>query len=259
MAAERRAPSPVLHGVDFSGADGGGTAKIRAVWRDPSDRAAPVRSHGRLDRRGLVRAVLASRDDGRRHLWRVDAPMSVPIEIAEAFGVQSGWNDVASWMQSLGSPRHWRSTVRDRTRREPRRACDRELSTPMSPLNLRVFKQTWTFACEVLLPLAAEGVRIEPCAGDAGSAVRIAEGCPSTVLLLNGWPRRGYKGAGEPPRQVRAGIVTKLRSLGIVIPDSLSDEAVRDEEGDLLDALLLVTDPVSTAPPAVAQVEGWVY
>ncbi|MFM9170021.1 MAG: hypothetical protein ACKOTD_07865, partial [Phycisphaerales bacterium] len=158
----------MLHGVDFSGADGGGVAKIRAVWRDPSDRMAPVRSHGRLDRRGLVRAVLASRDDGRRHLWRVDAPMSVPLEVAAAFDVPADWAAIAGWMQSLGSPRHWRSTVRDRTRREPRRACDRELSTPMSPLNLRVFKQTWTFACEVLLPLAAEGVRI-------------AEGCPSTV------------------------------------------------------------------------------
>lgn len=259
MGAERRVPPTVLHGVDFSGADGGGVAKIRAVWRDPSDRMAPVRSHGRLDRRGLVRAVLASRDDGRRHLWRVDAPMSVPLEVAAAFDVPADWAAIAGWMQSLGSPRHWRSTVRDRTRREPRRACDRELSTPMSPLNLRVFKQTWTFACEVLLPLAAEGVRIEPCAGDAASAVRIAEGCPSTVLHLNGWPRRGYKGAGEPPRQVRAGIVANLRSTGMVILDPLADEAVRDEEGDLVDALLLVTDPVSSAPPAVAQAEGWVY
>ena len=32
----------VIHGVDFSGADSGGAAKIRVVTRDMSDLRAPV-------------------------------------------------------------------------------------------------------------------------------------------------------------------------------------------------------------------------
>ena len=89
---------------------------------------------------------------------------------------------VARWMQEQGSPRMWRTAVRGLTRREPRRACDAAMSTPMSPLNLRVFKQTWTFICEVLLPLAEEGVRIEPCVAGTSNAVVICEGCPASVL-----------------------------------------------------------------------------
>jgi hypothetical protein len=248
----------LLHGVDFSGADSGGLAKIRAVTRDLGDPRRPVASMGRMDRRGLVRAILASRDDGRDHLWRVDAPMGIPGEIAREFGVGPAWIDVARWMQSFGSPRLWRGEVRGRVRREPRRTCDAEMSTPMSPLNLRVFKQTWTFVCEVLLPLAEAGVSIQPCV-PAGGRVAVTEGCPSSVLHLHGWPRRGYKGGGDPPRRLRAEIVRLLRQHGLAIPDPLAEEAVRDEEGDLLDALLLVDAPVATAVPAVAMIEGWVH
>lgn len=248
----------LLHGVDFSGADSGGLAKIRAVTRDMGDLRKPVESMGRMDRRGLVRAILASRDDGRDHLWRVDAPMGIPAEIAREFGVGPGWIDVARWMQSLGSPRLWRSEVRGLTRREPRRACDVAMSTPMSPLNLRVFKQTWTFVCEVLLPLAEAGVRVEPCV-PAESRVSVTEGCPASILHRHGWPRRGYKGGGEPPRRVRAEILRLLRASGVTVPEALGDEAVRDEEGDLLDALLLTDPPIAREVPAEAMIEGWVH
>ena len=58
----------LLHGVDFSGADSGGAAKIRVVTRDLGAPGTAIASMGRLDRRALVRAVLASREDGRSHL-----------------------------------------------------------------------------------------------------------------------------------------------------------------------------------------------
>ena len=249
----------LLHGVDFSGADAGGAAKIRAVTRDLGAPGTPVASMGRLDRRALVRAILASREDGRAHLWRVDAPMSLPAEIAREFGVDGDWMALARWMQGLGSPRLWRTEVRGLTRREPRRACDDAFSTPMSPLNLRVFKQNWTFVCEVLLRLAEAGVRVDPCVpGKPGCRVAVCEGCPASVLQALGWPRRGYKGGGEPPARVRAEIVRSLRSTGMVIPESVAAEAVRDEQGDLLDALVLALPPFATVVPPVARIEGWV-
>ena len=256
------APHPqglVIHGVDFSGADSGGAAKIRVVTRDMSDPRAPVASMGRLDRRALVRAVLASRADGRNHLWRVDAPLSIPAEIVREFGLAEDWMAVARWMQEQGSPRMWRTAVRGLTRREPRRACDAAMSTPMSPLNLRVFKQTWTFICEVLLPLAEEGVRIEPCVPGTSNAVVICEGCPASVLNARGWPKRGYKGAGEPPRALRAQLLRQLGEWGVVVPPAMAEEATRDEEGDLLDAIILATPPFAAVVPAVGRVEGWVY
>jgi hypothetical protein len=53
--------------------------------------------------------------------------------------------------------------------------------------------------------------------------------------------------------------VRRLGEAGVTVPAPLAAEAERDEEGDLLDAMLLVTPPVATAPPACADVEGWVY
>ena len=166
---------------------------------------------------------------------------------------------VARWMQEQGSPRMWRTAVRGLTRREPRRACDAAMSTPMSPLNLRVFKQTWTFICEVLLPLAEEGVRIEPCVAGTSNAVVICEGCPASVLNARGWLKRGYKGAGEPPRALRAQLLRQLGEWGVVVPPAMAEEATRDEEGDLLDAIILATPPFAAVVPAVGRVEGWVY
>lgn len=250
----------VLHGVDFSGADGGGAAKIRVVERDLSAPRNPVVLRGQFDRAGLVRAVLASAQDGRAHLWRVDAPSALPRELVQEFQLQPTWRSVAAWMQEFGSPRQWRSHVRQLIRREPRRTCERAMSTPMSPLNLRVFKQTWTFICEVLLPLADAGVRVDPVAVPATpSTVTICEGCSASVLLLHGWPARGYKGQGEPPKQVRADIIRRLRHAGMNIPPAIADKAVEDEEGDLLDALLLVTEPTQVAVPPDAMLESWVY
>jgi hypothetical protein len=105
-------------------------------------------------------------------------------------------------------------------------------------------------------------VRIEPCVPGAGASarVRVAEGCPSSVLHAYGWPRRGYKGGGEPPRAQRAAILERLRGTGMQVPEPIAAEAIRDEEGDLLDALVLATPPFASAPSAAAMAgEGWVY
>lgn len=258
-ASKISADGIILHGVDFSGADSGGAAKIRVVTRDGAAPGAPVVSAGRMDRRGLVRAILASAQDGRMHTWRIDAPMSLPAEVASEFALPADWLALAKWMHAFGSPRLWRTELRSRMRREPRRACDTALSTPMSPLNLRVFKQTWTFICEVLVPLSEAGIRIEPAFAGTNPDVVVCEGCPASVLHSKGWPRRGYKGGGEPPRALRSEMIDLLREAGIDIPAAMAEEAIRDEEGDLLDAILLVMPPFHTVVPEVAKVEGWVY
>jgi hypothetical protein len=56
----------ILHGVDFSGADSGGAAKIRMVSRDLQSPGTPIRLEGRFDRKGLVRRILSLQQDGRQ-------------------------------------------------------------------------------------------------------------------------------------------------------------------------------------------------
>ncbi|MEY3026385.1 MAG: hypothetical protein RL136_1679 [Planctomycetota bacterium] len=259
----------ILHGVDFSGADGGGAAKIRIAERELAPRSA-VRMRGRLDRNGLRKAILESASDGREHLWRIDAPFGLPLEVfrdgrPEGLGGELTWRAIAEWMAGFGTAREWRGAMREISRREPKRVCDREFRTPLAPMNLRVFKQTFTVITEILLPLADAGIAIEPVSAGVGDGarVRVCEGCPASVLQRREWPSKGYKGGGEPPRARREEIIRLLRKEGLEIPSPVAVEAIHDEEGDILDALILVTAPLGVAIPAeqsaIAAVEAWVY
>jgi hypothetical protein len=245
--------TPVLHGVDFSGADKGGLHKIRIATLDSGSVQI-----ARADRGQLLRAIIDSAALSERHIWRIDAPVGLPLATLRAHGVQEEWLASAQWALESGSPRAWRSMMRSVSREEPRRRADIEARTPMAPMNLRIFKQTWTLMCEVLLPLHAAGVSIVPMAPTASNAM-VCEGCPSSVLQRRGWPARGYKGSGGPPRQVRHLILQKLAGTGLRVPPRIAAEAEEDEEGDALDALLLLTPPQVTVVPREALVEGLVY
>jgi hypothetical protein len=250
----------ILHGGDFSGADSGGAAKIRVVDRNMRARGEPVHLRGRFDRKTLLRQMLETAREPGEHQWRIDAPFSLPIETLDAFKIPHDWMAMARWMANFGSPRGWRHDIRTVHRKEPKRACDRAESTPMAPMNLRVFKQTWTLIAEVLLPLAEAGVHIEPLVHRSpASRMVVYEGCPSSILQRFGWPAKGYKGEGAPPREVRASIVERLPSVGVSMHASLAREAIDDAEGDLLDAILLTTAPTQTVVPAEASIEAWVY
>jgi hypothetical protein len=249
----------ILHGVDFSGADSGGAAKIRMVSRDLDAPKSAIRMDGRFDRGALVRRILAMREDGRRHLVRIDAPVGLPLDTLRSLEVAPEWSAMAGWVAEFGAPRLWRGAVRGVDRREPKRVCDAAFRTPMAPMNLRVFKQTWTLIAEVLRPLVDAGVRVEPVHSATGT-VTVCEGCPASVLRMKGWPDHGYKGAGDPPRRVRADILKRLQGRErLVIAAEMARAAEDDVEGDLLDAILLVTDPLQWVPPVESRVEGWIY
>ena len=248
----------ILHGVDFSGADSGGAAKIRMVSRDLQSPGTPIRLEGRFDRKGLVRRILSLQQDGRQHMVRIDAPFGLPLETLRCFEVQPSWLAMADWLVAFGSPRLWRGAIRQTVRKEPRRLCDEQFRTPMAPMNLRVFKQTWTLIAEVLKPLVDAGVRIEPVHAATGS-VTVCEGCPASLLRMKGWPDHGYKGQGEPPRAVRADLMRLMHRERIVVTPDMEAAAIDDVEGDLLDALLLTLDPLQWVPPSEARVEAWIY
>ena len=246
--------SSQLHGVDFSGAENGGLHKIRvASWKSPTEIVVE-----RADRKMLVRMILDSAKSDQNHLWRIDAPAGIPLQTIRAHGIAENWLASAQWSAQFGSPRAWSTKLREVSREEPRRKTDSESRTPMAPMNLRVFKQTWTFMCEVLLPLQSAGISISPMAL-TGSRVTVCEGCPSSVLQRLGWPAKGYKGEGEPPSRVRALIARRLEETGIPISKVMMQKIIEDTEGDLLDAIILLTPPVFSAFPAEAIVEGWVF
>ena len=248
--------SIVRHGVDFSGADGGGSG-IRLATRVPDE---PVRRIDRLDRRGLRDRIMASCADGERHLWLIDAPFGIPLRTLRSCGVEESWSASVDWLASFGSPRDWRRAVRTVDRKEPKREADVVASTPLASMNLRVFKQTWTAMVELLQPLVEAGVRVDPMAGPLDARVVIGEGCPATVLKRRGDSAKGYKGAGQPPRDRREAILRQgIECWGLDATEAVFDRCHDDEGGDDLDALLLTLDPWHGPPTAAAMVEGWVW
>lgn len=243
-----------LHGVDFSGADNGGKHTIRiATLKSPTEITVE-----RADRGALLRMILASAKSADQHLWRVDAASGMPLGTLKAHAIDANWLAAARWSAATASPRGWRTQLRLISREEPRRTADNEARTPMAPMNLRVFKATWTFICEVLLPLHEAGISIAPVAPTRSNAT-VCEGNSTSVLHRLGFPTRGYKGEGDPPKRVRALIARRLEEAGIPISTALMQHAVADTEGDILDALILLTPPLHTVVPAEAAVEGWVY
>lgn len=244
----------VRHGVDFSG----GRRPGAKTWIATLEGDRITLAHG-PDHRALVARIAATAERGEAHTWLIDAPFGLPLETLREQGVELSWTAAARWLRGFESPREWRRACRTQSRREPRRTTDRAARTPMAPMNLRVFRQTWSLIVNVLLPLSERGIRIEPVAGPPTSPVTVAEGCPASVLHRRGWPARGYKGAGDPPRDVRRRVEQLLRASGLPLTPRISAQAIDDEEGDALDALLLLLEPEQTVVPAEALVEGWVY
>ena len=248
----------IRHGVDFSGATSGGSG-IRIATRRPG---SPVQEIRRVDRGRLRREILAGLDasGGERHVWLVDAPFGLPIASLEACGIDRDWRASAEWLACFEDPREWRRAVRKVSRKEPKRWADRASRTPMASMNLRVFKQTWTAMVEILLPLVAEGVRVEPLAGPSDSNVVVGEGCPASVLKRRGDSSRGYKGRTDANRERRREIFERLVSeWGLEVGELVPERCIEDAGGDDLDALLLTLDPWQGPPPVEAQVEGWVW
>ena len=245
----------ITHGVDYSGAKGGGGSKIVIATRDPQGVISVRRGATRQD---LLREIRSADEDGNRHLWRIDAPIGLPESVLDAHRVPPDWLAMARWMSSFDSARDWRRALRAVERKEQKRTCDRAAKAPLAPMNLRVFKQTWTAVCEILRPLAEEGLHIAP-VHPTDSLTILTEACPASVLERIGASSRGYKGADPVHRQRRSELCRMLLETGLVIPKPTIQHAERDAQGDVLDALLLLLPPVQEVVPREALIEGWIW
>ena len=266
------------HGVDFSG----GSRHRLKIQVSALLEGSPASVRGGLSHAELVDMIARSAGDGRRHVYLIDSAFGLPLEMLELQGVEPRWTAALEWMASFPSPRDWRRTARERSRKELRRASDRLARTPLPPANLRMFRQTWHAMVSVLRPLLGmPGVAVLPFgavgerpagAGAAAwreAAVWAGEGCPSSSLQAAGWPHRGYKGPSEKSRDLRRDLLARLERMeGLLIDPAAAVRAVEDEEGDVLDSLILLpaarrfarADHAAVlAREPRAAVEGWVY
>ena len=240
-----------LHGVDFSGPreTGGRNGKIWIASWYPDRERVELRSGGGdpgFDRRQLAAMVI--RGGGT---WVVDFPFGPPAAVAEAAGWKA-WEEYVAWCASDPDLTALRDELRERCRlaRLPwaqRREIDESIGTTWFPFFEQLYRQTITGGRDVLGPLSQAGrdsVRILPFQRHAPATARLSvvvEGFPGATLKPHGLPPTGYKQRSGRAERNRRLIVDSLRAHGIPIRDADAEAAIRDADGDAVDALVLLS------------------
>lgn len=164
----------------------------------------------------------------------LDFPFGIPRELVE----ESSWEDfVVGFAAQYQTPEEFRASWRQACETEPRRHTDNECHTPMSPYNLRLYKQTFYGIRDVLRPLAAAGkARVLPMQKPEPGLPWLVEVCPASTLRLRNLPTR-YKKRTAQHRKARQNILESLQTE-MDIPYELIDAALEDHKGDVIDSII---------------------
>ena len=271
-------PAVPLHGVDFSGAHetGGRNRKIWIASWYPDREFVELMSGGGdpgFDRRRFAAMVI--RGGGT---WVVDFPFGPPAAVAKAAG-WTAWQEYLAWCASNPDPTALRDELRERCRlaRLPwaqRREIDESIGTTWFPFFEQLYRQTITGGRDVLGPLSQasrDSVRILPFHRHAPATAErsvVVEGFPGATLKEHGLPLTGYKRRGGRNERKRRRILDSLRAGGIPIRDADAEAAVRDADGDAVDALVLLSAARTANGRATdwsdavgdhANMEGWFF
>lgn len=119
-----------------------------------------------------------------------------------------------------------------------RRRTDREGKTPFTPLNYRLYRQTFHGIRDVLRPLFLEGASVLPMMKAEEEALWLLEICPASTLKKEKL-YLSYKGKSDLQRENRTTILKESKSrFGVTTTKEMDDRIIADTEGDALDAVL---------------------
>jgi len=209
----------------------------------------------------------------------IDVPFGPPAAVAVAAGWNT-WGDYLVWSASNGEPEILRDRLRDTLKQKgvpwsTKRHIDATICTTWFPFFEMLYRQTITGARDVLSSLdqaERDKVRVLPFHEFASAHNRLSvviEGFPGWTLTQNDLPSRGYKGKDSDSEKERRRIVDALCERGIPISEQDRDRAVRDDDGDAVDALVLLhaartasqrtADQWKQRAGEHAAIEGWFF
>lgn len=251
-------------GVDFSGAAQAGL-KIyvsRARFVDETlrfdflERAADL-PNGSPERAPALAALTKWISGHPNAACGLDFPFSLHHQNLENLN----WRDWVSGLSQFDDAQTFKDAFVDERRR-----TDLNAKTPFSPLNLRLFRQTFHGIRDVLLPLSST-CAVLPFDETEPDKTWLLEICPASLLKKEKL-YLSYKGKSEPQRQNRETIWTEIKRRASCSSTKLIDErAFVDTEGDALDALLAAICVVRALQPSqslrardeIERLEGRVY
>lgn len=263
-----------VYGIDFSGAADAGkkiwitrgaikgeTLRIEACYRGADlPKSGVERSRCLAALRAFIAGEIAS-------VFGLDFPFGLPRELIKA----DTWKDfTVSFPDCYAGPEAFRETCRSVTGgSELKRATDREGSTPFSPYNIRLYRQTYYGIREVLAPLVRDGLAcVLPMQTPMPDRPWLLEICPASTLKQESL-YQPYKGKSEEHAKARTRILAAVEQIApLSLPGSLRSKILEDAGGDALDSLLAAFS-VSRAPlggagavpmgDEVYGLEGYVY
>jgi hypothetical protein len=257
-------------GIDFSGATDAGRKIWLAVgheWQsslhiDWCFRAADLPDGGE-DRDAALRVVCSFLIGQQAAIAGCDFPFALHRS-------QMSGADWQSWLvQNVvrqTSADTWRDALRGE--RELRRVTDNEMKTPMAPLNLRVYRQTFHGLRDLLYPMMQQGACVLPMMAALSESLWLVETCPASALK-KAELYAPYKGAATELRAMRQRIVqTWQERYSLQMSPALEEKVIDDAGGDALDSVLAAWiawrichcgEDLTALPGSDYAVEGRVY
>ncbi len=227
---------PIL-GVDFSGAALAGEkiwiarahfSNQKLVFDDLT--SAADLPGGAPERDSALRSLVAYIGSFEAPICGFDFPFSLQADELD----RPNWRD---WVVSI-SERFAEADAFRAAYAGARRATDTAAKTPFAPLNLRLYRQTYYGIAQVLAPLLRAEALALPFDEPDASRTWLVEICPASLLKKHKL-YFSYKGKSDAQRENRERILSESEQrFALEIPDAMRQSALKDAEGDALDALL---------------------
>ncbi len=234
-----------VHGIDFSGdrsagkrswvasGDLGGTSLKVDACRDATELPGSAAA-----RETFLEALNAWITEQPGAAIGLDFPFSLPEAVIE----EDSWEAfVRGFAKRFPDEDEFRFTCqRVSPGRELKRATDEAHKAPLSPYNLRLYKQTYHGIANVLAPLIeADAVRVAPFQEPDPDKPLLVEVCPAASMIARGH-KTSYKGTTQEHRAARTRILKALQSDGTlsIRAQGVLTSVLRDSGGDALDAVI---------------------
>ncbi|MBP1907925.1 DUF429 domain-containing protein [Methanolobus bombayensis] len=233
-----------IFGVDFSGAKDAG----RKIWVSegivhgdelhilncyPIFGLVPDKSKQRRACLSALRVLILSNTNS---VFGMDFPFSLPDKLMSE---KDWYSFVSAFPDDFNSADDFRNKMQQMGgKAELKRLTDVEVKAPFSIYNLWVYKQTYFGIRDVLRPLVTQGKACAlPMQTPESEKPWLMEVCPASTLKSEGL-YIGYKGRTEKEKKKREHILDKLIDNGIVVPDSIKEQIIKNKDGDALDSFV---------------------
>lgn len=242
---QNSSPISFIYGIDFSGSQ----EACKKIWiceSVPTDEGLQIQKcwnikekYGNISLNSSLEVLAKFIASSPRALFGLDFPFGLP----ESLLIETGWETfIQRFHKQYKDPdqffEHCHTIAGGK---EPKRTTDKERSAPWSPINLKLYKQTYYGINSILYPLIRDSsASILPMQLFNSKKSLVIEICPASTLKAEKLYLNGYKRGGEETEGIRERILDVLIEKKFLreISQSAKKAALENTGGDALDSII---------------------